>query len=292
MVDKLKKQGLSLKEALNTVGMSKSNYFYKEEKRGKKPLNPMLVRALKERKDYELVYGYRKVTQWLQKKKGVRANHKAVLRHMQRLGITQPRKIKGPKGLPLLSYKEPECSNTRWEGDLTYVWCGKDGQGYLFAFVDGYDNEIIGACFTERCRAKEAIEALKKAVAYRFPYGIPKGYKLELRVDRGSQFISRAFMDATRQLGITLEYCGIQCPDDKPYIESFFATYKKEEVYRNDYEDFGQAEAGWQSFKRWYNEDRLNQGLDYLIPKEAALIGTNIFTEEIKSEASLIGAGL
>lgn len=291
MVDRLKEDGLGLKEALKTVGLTKSSYFYKEKKRKERPLNPELVKALKDLNNYELVYGYRKVKEWLSRKKKIKANHKAVLRHMQKLGITQPRKIKGPKVIGRLSHEEPMASNIRWEGDLTYVWCGKDGQGYLFAFVDCYDNEIIGDCFSQRCRAQEGIEALKRAIQHRFPYGIPRGHKLTVRVDRGTQFISSSFKREADKLGIALEYCGIRCPDDKPYIESFFSMYKKEEVYRNDYESYLEAEAGWGSFKRWYNEDRFNQGLNYLTPKEVAP-ATYIIYGKIKPEVSLIGAGV
>ncbi|MCX5750168.1 MAG: IS3 family transposase [Candidatus Saganbacteria bacterium] len=290
MVNKLREQGLVLREALDTVGLSKSSFLYKEKKHSEKPLTPQLVEALGDLKDYELVYGYRKVTKWLWKKKKIKANHKAVLRHMQKLKLTQPRKIKGMKGLRQLPYDEPKQSNTRWEGDLTYVWCGRDGQAYLFAFIDGYDNEVLGDCFSQRCRAKEAIEALDKAICHRFPCGIPKGHKLVLRVDRGTQFIARDFREAAEKRGVTLEFCGIRCPDDKPYIESFFAAYKKEEVYRNEYETFMQADFGWNNFKQWYNTERLNQGLDYQVPSEVALFGMNI--NFIEPEVSLIGAAV
>lgn len=271
MIEELKNRGLNLKESLSSVGLAKSSYYYKEKKRGERPLNPKLVAALRSLDNYELVYGYRKVTRWLKRKKGIIANHKAVLRHMQKLGIIQPRKIKGPKTTSQLAHEVPEHSNIRWEGDMTYVWCGKGGQGYLFAFVDCYDNEILGDCFGQRCRSQEAIEALEKAVQKRFPDGIPKGRKLFVRVDRGTQFISRAFQKKATNMGVTLEFCGVRCPDDKPYIESFFSMYKKEEVYRNEYDDFSQALMGWFSFKKWYNEDRLNQALGYLTPKEAFL---------------------
>jgi hypothetical protein len=41
--------------------------------------------------------------------------------------------------------------------------------------------------------------------------------------------------------GIKLEFCGVQTPNDKPYIESFIGCYKREEVYRNQYKDFFEA---------------------------------------------------
>lgn len=65
-----------------------------------------------------------------------------------------------------------------------------------------------------------------------------------LRIDRGTQFIARNFRETAKRLNVQLEYAGIQCPDDKPYIEAFFSKYKVEEVYRNEYRDSAEAEAG------------------------------------------------
>ncbi len=62
-------------------------------------------------------------------------------------------------------------------------------------------------------------------------------------------------------MGIILEYCGINCPNEKPYIESFFAQYKREEVYRNEYQGYSDAVIGWLNYKAWYNNDRIHQGL-------------------------------
>ncbi|MBI5700967.1 hypothetical protein HZC34_03845 [Candidatus Saganbacteria bacterium] len=43
---------------------------------------------------------------------------------------------------------------------------------------------------------------------------------------------------AEKRTWLKIEYCGVQAPNDKPYIESWFSCYKKEEVYRNDYLNF------------------------------------------------------
>ena len=42
---------------------------------------------------------------------------------------------------------------------------------------------------------------------------------MTLRVDRGPQFTARSFREAARILNVRLEYAGIQCPEDKPYID-------------------------------------------------------------------------
>jgi len=66
--------------------------------------------------------------------------------------------------------------------------------------------------------------------------------------------------------GIKLEFCGVQTPNDKPYIESFIGCYKREEVYRNQYEDFFEAVEGWENYLEWYNHRRPHGALNNLPP--------------------------
>ncbi len=96
---------------------------------------------------------------------------------------------------------------------------------------------------------KEARIALDKAVFSRFQNGVPKELQLVIRVDRGSQFIAKVFKDAVKLSGLTIQFCGIQCPNDKPYIESFISKYKTEEIYRNCYETFNDEKKAWKNYK-------------------------------------------
>ena len=95
---------------------------------------------------------------------------------------------------------------------------------------------------------------------------------MTLRVDRGSQFTARSFRETARALNVKLEYAGIQCPEDKPYIESFFGSYKTEELYRNEYSSFAEARVGWENYRDWYRNDRLHQSLRYLSPLKYAML--------------------
>ena len=104
--------------------------------------------------------------------------------------------------------------------------------------------------------------------AARFGGRVPDGYTLTLRVDRGSQFIAHRFQEAAKTLGITLEYAGIQCPDDKPYIESFFGHYKTEEVYRTSYTRLAEGQVGWSLYRIWYEAERVHESLDYQTPRQ------------------------
>ena len=258
-------QNLSLTQASQAVGLAKSTWYYQPRPRQPRSLNSELVAAIDALWEQTRgVYGYRKVHALLHAQ-GWQVNHKAVLRHLRRLDRLQPRKLKGVRWTrPRVVH--PTSSNTYWEMDLTYVWCGS-GFGYLFAVLDAYDKGIPGASFGDRCRAVEAVQALEEAVAARFGGRVPEGHTLTLRVDRGSQFIARRFQEAAKVLGITLEYAGIQCPDDKPYIESFFGHYKTEECYRTSYRTLAEGQVGWSLYRIWYETERVHESLDYQTPR-------------------------
>ena len=271
MVKELIAEGKPLNVALEAVGMAKSSYYYRPvRKRKPRVLDGALVEAIKEvRQGYAEVYGYRKITMAL-RAAGWTVNAKKVLRHLRALGLTQPRKIKGQRwSRPAIV--RPSACNTYWETDFTYVWTGS-ANAYLCVVIDACDRDIVGDVFSDRCRAYEATEALERAVLSRFGGRVPYSHELTLRVDRGTQFTARSFREAARTLNVRLEYAGIQCPEDKPYIESFFGSYKTEELYRNEYSSLAEARTGWESYRAWYRNDRLHQALWYKSPREYAKI--------------------
>ena len=257
--------GLPLTEALQGAELAKSSWYYRPTPRPPRPLNPKLVAAIEAAwSGTRGVYGYRKVHAVL-RAGGLRVNKKAVLRHLRVMQRLQPRKIKGQRWTRPRVVK-PTVSNVYWEMDMTYVWCGSRF-GYLFAVVDACDRGIPGATLGDRCRALEAVQALEEAVASRFGGRVPEGHRLILRIDRGSQFVARYFREAAKALNVVLEYAGIQCPEDKPHIESFFGHYKTEEVYRNAYTALAEAQVGWQLYRVWYEADRVHQSLGYQTPQ-------------------------
>jgi putative transposase len=269
LVETMKSKGIPLPAALKASELSSSSYYYKPKRMRKpkaldKELTVAIHQACQGRNE---VYGYRKVTKAL-RARGMVINGKKVLRHMRILGLTQPRKVKGI-GWTRLDVIKAEEPNTYWEADFSYVWTGA-GNSYLCAVIDGWNRDIVGDVFSDRCRAVEAAEALEKAVLGRFGGRVPEGHNLMLRVDRGSQFRAKLFRETARILNVRLEYTGIQCPEEKPYIEAFFSNYKTEEIYRNEYRGFGEAKENWESYRDWYRIDRIHQSLDYLSPIQYA----------------------
>ena len=91
---------------------------------------------------------------------------------------------------------------------------------------DVFDKEVIGSRFAFRCRCQEAIEALQQAVLVRFPDGKAlENLSLTLRLDRGCQCTAFDFTQASKNLNISIEFCDVQAPNQKSFLESFFCQF-------------------------------------------------------------------
>jgi putative transposase len=264
------RKSMKLDAALGYMNLSKSSYSYENRPRSEDrrifPLAADLEKALKDMSGYELTLGYDKTTDYLRWKHDRIWNRKKVYRHMSVLKMLQPRSIKRIwiKNRRL-GKSQASQSNRRWEADMTYVPT-QMGNMYLFVIEDIHDKEVVGGHMDIRCGAQQAVEALKQALIKRFGCESACGLELIVRVDRGCQFTAEDFAQFAVSCGIKLEFCGVQTPNDKPYIESFIGCYKREEVYRNQYEDFFEAVEGWKNYLDWYHHRRPHGSLNNLPP--------------------------
>ena len=266
------RQNMNLRSALKYLDLCKSSYCHKPKPRSESrrvtPLDARLELVLSSLKGYELTLGHGKMTDYLREKEGCIWNHKKVYRHMQIMNLLQPRHIKKRwlknKRLPAMCVL---AINLRWEMDITFVPTGT-GAMCLFSIIDTYDKGIVGDSMDIRATAEQASECLKQAVLKRFGSLDARGLAFVVRVDRGCQFTAEAFVLAAKELGVALEFCGVQAPNDKPYIESFFGCYKNEEVYRNQYANYFEAYEGWENYKKWYEYSRPHGSLENQSPMQ------------------------
>jgi putative transposase len=269
LANELRKK-MRLDSALKYVNISKSTYYYHgigaDREKLQRRLDPELVGALEQLQEYELTLGYRKLTKYLRRKYQHVWNKKKVYRHMKRLGFLQPKRIKQRwiRNRRLAAYCAIQ-SNVRWEADLAIVPT-QMGTLNLFIIEDTCDRELISGQMGLQCGAAQAKATLAEALRKQFGKESVQGLSLTLRVDRGCQFTAQEFIVYTQECGIKVEYCGVQTPNDKPYIESFISCYKNEEVYRNQYEDYFQAHEGWKRYVSWYNNERPHRSLGDLSP--------------------------
>ena len=153
--------------------------------------------------------------------------------------------------------------NEVWLTDITYIPT-KEGFTYLAAFVDLHSRKIIGWKTSRTIDSQLVIAAFQDAVTFRKP-----DPGVIVHSDRGSQYASDAFGQQLKQHGLvqSMSRRG-NCYDNAP-MESFFKSYKTEEVRDEEYETHEHATRRVSEFiEHFYNSVRLHSSIGYQSPIE------------------------
>lgn len=90
--------------------------------------------------------------------------------------------------------------------------------------------------------------------------------KLIFHSDRGSQYTSHRFRQLLHERSVVQSFSNSGKPHDNAVAESFFATFKKEEVYRKNYTSEMDFKRGVDSYIEFYNTHRPHRTLKNLTP--------------------------
>ena len=209
-------------------------------------------------------YGYRRITFWLRKYKGVCLNHKTVLRLMNRLNIrsvARQRKIY-KKVTELGTYHRYENilnreftanqPNQKWVTDITYI-ATQQGWCYLSTIKDLYDGFIVA----HACDLNNSIALVTRTVRQAtHQEKVTDG--LLLHSDQGSQYTSQAYHDIlTAEYNITpsMSRRG-NCWDNAP-MENFFGQLKEEYLRQFKKTTFKEMEQLIDEYIYFYNYERI-----------------------------------
>jgi putative transposase len=154
-------------------------------------------------------------------------------------------------------------SDRKWACDITYVPTGEDWL-YLAVVIDLFSRRVVGHAMASTMTRSLVDEALRTAINRRSP-----SPGLIHHSDRGSQYASTDYQESLVQAGFL---CSMSrkgdCWDNAP-VESFFATLKKELVYRTRFKTRAEARAAiFQYIEAFYNVRRRHSTLGYLSPAE------------------------
>ena len=125
------RQGYTAALVAATLAISRSSLYYRKRPRGSRAdrtYDDQIVMACGEK----LAYGYRRVTWWLRRKKGLLVNHKRVLRVMrERELLVRSRRLRArrKKEWGRVEAAEP---NQIWQSDMTKIWTGPAVAGYTW----------------------------------------------------------------------------------------------------------------------------------------------------------------
>jgi len=161
-----------------------------------------------------------------------------------------------------------EKPNQKWLTDITQIPCS-DGKLYIAPVMDCYGGEIVSLAMKDNMKKDLCIKATEDAyIARGKPVGVIN------HSDSGSQYTSLQYKK------VLTNYHGIQSMSDvgKCYdnsrMESFFATLKKEKLYRIDTMKMTMEEVKTVVFRYvmiYYNRIRISTVYDGLTPEQYRL---------------------
>lgn len=157
----------------------------------------------------------------------------------------------------------PEEPDVLWIADFSYLrtW---EGWLYLAAVQDAFSRRIVGWCMADQMREQLVIDALTMALRRRRPDpGVIH------HSDQGSQYVSLGFGLACMRAGISRSMGSVGDCDDNAVAETFFATLKKELIYRRSWPTRQElCSEVFEYIEGFYNPRRRHSTLGMLSPDE------------------------
>ena len=217
------------------------------------------------------IYGAPKITKEL-KKAGSKISERTVGKYMRQMGIrahwtkhwiatTKDSDFSKELHNVLNEQFNPNRPNAVWCTDITYIWTF-DGFVYLTSVMDLYSRKIIAWTLSESMEVSCVIDAINKAKARR-----NTDLPLIIHSDRGSQYVSKAYREATEKFQLSYSHKGY--PYDNACIESFHALIKREWLSRFRITDYRFAyKLVFEYIETFYNTVRIHSHCDYMSPDQ------------------------
>lgn len=233
-------------------------------------------------------YGVYRIYLALRNNKGYTGSYSTLARICRKNGITLKRKS-GPKGLTAEDKKAQKSENLiqqdftadrpneKWLSDITEIPC-LDGKLYVAPVFDCFDGAIVGLAMDNHMRKELCIEAFESACRRQ------KAYGMTFHSDRGSQYTSHLFRASLAKYGAIQSMSSTGRCYDNARMESFFATLKKEKLYRINTKLLPMNTVKsiiWRYIESYYNHRRIYTANDGYPP----LVLRSMYFEKLKTAA-------
>jgi transposase InsO family protein len=154
--------------------------------------------------------------------------------------------------------------NEVWSADITYLWTAQ-GWLYLAVVIDIFSRRVVGFKIDDHMRAELVVDAYKDAVSQR---DIEIGTLMH-HSDRGSQYASEEYREELKRHEVLLSMSRKGNCWDNSVSESFFATLKKELIYRQYWLSRSQITAAITDYiKSFYNRERRHSSIGFMSPAD------------------------
>jgi transposase InsO family protein len=261
------------RQALMALGIAKSSYYrwrqgQPDSGNRKRPWN----RITPEEEDKVLAVARespelssRQLSAWITDNEGFAVSESTVYRILRREGLVKRQETQ------LTAANEYHTKTTRphrmWATDASYFRVVGWGYYYLVTVMDDYSRFILAWKLQKDMSANSLIEVVQEAVDATGMTDVPVEDRTKLLSDNGSGYVSRAFRDYLRLVGIGHILAAPFHPQTNGKVERYQQSLKRE-VNQLPYELPSQLERAIADFVDYYNYRRYHKALGNVTPAD------------------------
>jgi len=239
---------------------SRSLYKYQSVARD----SSALLMRIKEIANTRVHYGCPRIVAML-RREGWRDNSKRVYRLYREEGLSL--RHKRPRRNRSAQRRQPKsivtAINEIWSMDFVADALFDGRKLRSLTVVDNYTRECLAIDVGQRLTGEHVVATLNRVAAVR---GVPK----TIKVDNGSEFISKAMDHWAYENGVELDFSRPGKPTDNAKIESFNGRFRQECLNEHWFLSLEDAQAKIDAWRLHYNESRLHSALQWQTPAEFA----------------------
>lgn len=246
----------SIRRACQTLRAERSTYHYKR----RRPDQAALKQRIKEICETRVRYGYRRVHVLLQRE-GWDVNVKRVHRLYNELGLqlrnkTPKRRVKAKLRD---DRKEATQANETWAMDFVHDQLATGNKLRILTIVDIFSRYSPAVVPRFSFKAGDVVTELERVCK-------SLGYPKTIRVDQGSEFISRELDQWAYYHSVVLDFSRPGKPTDNAFIESFNGKFRAECLNAHWFMTLADASTKCEDWRRDYNEHRPHSAIGNKVP--------------------------
>jgi putative transposase len=223
--------------------------------RGKRCSQAALIGRIKEIAATRVRYGYRRIHVLL-RREGWAVNAQRIYRLYRDLGLQLRNKVpKRRVKAKLRDDRRPaQRANETWAMDFVHDQLATGRKIRVLTIVDTFTRYAPAIEPRFGYRAGDVIEVLERV-------GREHGFPQSIRVDQGSEFVSRELDLWAYPRGVTLDFSRPGKPTDNAFIESLNGKFRAECLNAHWFMSLDDARAKCEAWRRDYNEVRPHSGI-------------------------------
>jgi len=247
LVDEMRTEwGVSIRRACRVVELDTSTYHYKSRRPGQAPLEARIREICQTR----VRYGYRRVHIQLWREGWSHGQNKT-RRIYRELGLqlrnkTPKRRVKAK----LREDRRPATrANETWAMDFVHDQLATGRKLRVLTIIDTFSRFSPALEPRFGFRGADVVEILERV-------GRELGFPATIRVDLGTEFVSRDLDLWAYQRGVTLDFSRPGKPTDNAFIEAFNSRFRAECLNAHWFLSLADAKEKMEDWRKYYNEER------------------------------------